>query len=276
LLELAGQFDAVALRRLARHLHHVIDPEGAEKALAEQLSKEEAAAAAKASLHLYDDGKGSRHGQFTIPSVHGDMLRVALDALASPKRPDAIVREVEEDGRTATRPRPEVRGEAFTQLLERFPTRKLPRTGGGLVTVLVTIPLHVLEERLGVGTLSTGGKITEGAARRLACQAGLIPQVLGSRSEVLDQGRRVRLHTAGQRIAMASRDRTCTATGCTVPASFCHAHHKRPWAKGGRTSVADGTMLCPRHHHMVHDARYTIDYRSDGSTHITRTSRRRH
>jgi hypothetical protein len=91
---------------------------------------------------------------------------------------------------------------------------------------------------------------------------------------VLDQGRKVRLHTRAQRIAMASRDKTCTATGCTMPASFCHAHHKKPWSTGGRTSVADGTMLCPRHHRMVHDPRYTTEYRSDGTTCINRTRRR--
>jgi hypothetical protein len=35
--------------------------------------------------------------------------------------------------------------------------------------------------------------------------------VLGSKSELLDQGRKVRLHTEPQRIAMIARDRTCAA-----------------------------------------------------------------
>ena len=48
--------------------------------------------------------------------------------------PDPILREVEENGQPTTRPIQEIHGEAFTQLLERFPTRKLPTTGGGLVT----------------------------------------------------------------------------------------------------------------------------------------------
>ncbi|WP_420846692.1 HNH endonuclease [Nocardioides caldifontis] len=74
---------------------------------------------------------------------------------------------------------------------------------------------------------------------------------------------------------MASRDKHCTATSCRIPASFCHAHHKQPWSRGGRTTVRDGTMLCPRHHRMVHDPRYTTDYRDDGKTCITRTRRRR-
>jgi hypothetical protein len=121
--------------------------------------------------------------------------------------------------------------------------------------------------------LSTGGVISAGAARRLACHAGLIPQVLDSTSVVLDQGRKVRLHTPAQRIAMATRDKTCTATGCTIPAAWCHAHHRHPWAGGGRTSVADGRMVCPRHHRMLHHPRYTADYTPDGKIHI---SRRRH
>ncbi len=87
---------------------------------------------------------------------------------------------------------------------------------------------------------------------------------------MLDQGRRTRLHTHPQRIAMASRDKHCTATSCTIPASSCHAHHKRPWSRGGRTTVRDGTMLCPRHHRMVQDPRYTTEYASDGKTCITR------
>lgn len=273
LLDLATQFDAVTLKRLARHLHHVIDPDGADQALAAQLAKEEDAAARKTSFELWDDGRGSTHGRFTVPEVDGAMLRVALDALMSPKRPDAIQREVEEDGQTVLRPTAEIRGEAFVELIERFPTTKLPASGG-LCTVLVTIPVELLEEGLGVATLSTGGVISAGAARRLACRAGIIPQVLGSGSVVLDQGRRVRLHTQAQRIAMASRDKHCTATGCTTPASFCHAHHKQPWAGGGRTTVADGALLCPRHHRMVHDARYTTDY-SDGRTRITRNRRLR-
>ena len=52
---------------------------------------------------------------------------------------------------------------------------------------------------------------------------------------VLDQGRKVRLHTEAQRIAMAARDKTCTAEGCEIPAAWCHAHHVIHWIDGGAT-----------------------------------------
>jgi hypothetical protein len=226
---------------------------------------------------MFDDGKGLCHGRFKIPTLQGAMLATALNALASPKRSDAIQRETtDQDGAPLQRTAPEILGQAFGELIERYPVKKLPRTGGGLATVLVTIPLEVLQGRLGVATLSTGGQITAGAARRLACHHGLIPQVLGSRSEPLDQGRRVRLHTEPQRIAMIARDRTCAAEGCTIPAAWCHAHHTVPWAHGGHTTVKDGRLLCPRHHRLVHHPGYTTEYLPTGTTRITKLTRRRH
>lgn len=275
LLDEATRHDAKALKLLARHLLHVIDPEAADAELLTRLEREEAAAARRTTFKILDGGDGTCHGSFRIPSVHGAMLSVALDALASPKRPDAITREVtDEDGHVVQRTAPELLGLAFVELIERYPTKKLPQTGGGLASVLVTIPLEVLETGLGVAALSTGGHVTAGAARRLACHAGIIPQVLGSKSEVLDQGRRVRLHTPAQRMAMAARDKTCTITGCTIPAAWCHAHHRVPWSAGGRTSVADGRLVCPRHHRMIHLPRYDAEYLSSGGINLTR--RRRH
>jgi hypothetical protein len=75
---------------------------------------------------------------------------------------------------------------------------------------------------------------------------------------------------------MAQRGKGCTALGCTIPAAWCHAHHKTAWSKGGKTNVEDGTLLCPRHHTLVHHPDYNVTYLSDGKTQISRTSRRRH
>ena len=280
LLGLAVEHDAKTLKQLARHLAHVIDPEAADADLAKKLEKEEADAARRTTFSLVDDGKGLCHGKFKISSLHGAMLSAALNALASPTRPDAIVREVPDPARSddpdaplVQRAAPELLGEAFTELIERYPTKKLPKTGGGLATVLVTIPLAVLEGRLGVATLSTGGQLTAGAARRLACSHGLIAAVLGAKSQPLDLSRRVRLHTEPQRIAMAVRDKTCTAEGCQIPAAWCHAHHVIPWSRGGGTSVKDGRMVCGRHHTLIHRPDYHADYLPDGKIRLTRRHR---
>ena len=93
--------------------------------------------------------------------------------------------------------------------------------------------------------LDTGERISPGQARRLACEAGLIPVVLDGASEVLDVGRKARFHTTPMRIALTIRDGGCTTTGCDWPPGLCHVHHDLPWAHGGGTSVKDGRLLCP-------------------------------
>jgi hypothetical protein len=37
---------------------------------------------------------------------------------------------------------------------------------------------------------------------------------------------------------------------------MCHAHHDQPWSTGGHTTLADGRLLCQRHHTLAHDHRY--------------------
>ena len=196
LLDEASRHDAKRLKVLGKHLLHVIDPDAADEELARRIEAEEAAAARRTFVRLFDDGNGTCHGTFRIPSLHGAMLTVALEALASPKRPDLIRREepVDPDDADAgfrARSSPEVLGEAFCQLLERFPVKKLPKAGGGLVTVLVTMELDRLLAGLGTATMSTGDYVSAGQVRRLACASGIIPAVLGSKSQLLDLGRKV-------------------------------------------------------------------------------------
>ncbi|HWM04294.1 MAG TPA: HNH endonuclease signature motif containing protein, partial [Actinophytocola sp.] len=93
--------------------------------------------------------------------------------------------------------------------------------------------------------------------RRLACRAGIIPAVLGSRSQVLDLGRKTRFHTEPQRIALAMEQQGCTAEGCDWPPGMCHAHHDKPFSRGGNTDLKNGRLLCPRHHTRAHDPTYT-------------------
>jgi hypothetical protein len=112
--------------------------------------------------------------------------------------------------------------------------------------------------------------ISASEARRLACRAGIIPAVLGGASQVLDLGRTRRLHTRSQRIAIAARDRGCTAEGCDWPPGLCHVHHHTPWARGGHTTVTDGRLLCPRHHARAHDPTYTLTKVPGGKVAFTR------
>ncbi len=263
---------AVSLRALGQRLLEVIDPDGLDEYLAKKLDEEEARAARRCFFEMHDDGQGTVHGRFAVPGLNADMLAVALNAIASPKRPDAVDRGGDDE---SAKPTAEVLGQAFCEYIERYPADKLPTAGGINATVVVTMTLETLEGGLAPAALDTGRLITAGEARRLASQCRVIPAVLGSRSEVLDLGRSVRLHNGAQRTALRLRHRTCTAEGCSVPAAWCHAHHKTPWSRGGKTTVRDGTLLCPRHHRAVHRPGHSATYPDTGTTVITRTARRR-
>jgi len=151
------------------------------------------------------------------------------------------------------RPGPHAFGRAFCELIERFPATKLPKAGGVSATVVVTMTIDTLMGRLEeAGVLDTGDRISPGEARRLACEAGIIPAVLGGRSEVLDLGRTRRSHNQPQRIAMGIRDGGCTEPGCDAPPALCHAHHDQAFSEGGITDVEHARLLCTPHHIKYH------------------------
>ncbi len=169
--------------------------------------------------------------------------------------------------------RPEVAGIGFCELLERLTDRDLPAASGAGATVVVTMSLAQLEDRLntaGIATLDTGGTLSAGEARRLACTAGVIPAVLDSASAVLDLGRRARLHSKAQRLALTLRDQTCTTLGCDRPAAWCETHHDNgTWATGAPTNLDHGRLLCSWHHHKAHDPSYDMHHHPDGTVRFT-------
>ena len=89
-------------------------------------------------------------------------------------------------------------------------------------------------------------------ARKLACDAAIIPAVLGSDGAILDQGREKRLFSTDQIRALWLRDRHCTFPGCRSPAAWSDAHHLVHWIDGGPTDLANAALLCGRHHTIVH------------------------
>jgi hypothetical protein len=261
LLAEAEHHDARALRILGRRLLEVLDPDAAEAEEARRLAKEEQEARATASFTMSDDGHGKVHGRFSVPSVHGSMLRKHLLALAAPGRnPDVPVN-------TPTRHR---MGLAFMEYIETRPDSTVPHAGGLAATVVVTMTHETLLGGLQAAGLCDGSRISAGEARRLACQAGIIPVVLGGASEPLDVGRRRRLHTKAMRIAMGIRDGGCSAEGCDRPPAMTQAHHDRPWSRGGATDLDTGRLLCARHHTLAHDQRYQMKAGPSGKVGFTR------
>ncbi|WP_158647606.1 HNH endonuclease signature motif containing protein [Actinoplanes sp. ATCC 53533] len=105
----------------------------------------------------------------------------------------------------------------------------------------------------GVGWLDTGAPISPAEARRLACDAHIVPAVLGGDSQVLDLGRARRLFTGPLRRALILRDHGCAFPHCDRPARWTEGHHLIPWADGGTTTLANASLVCRRHHRLLHN-----------------------
>ena len=267
LLAAATEHDAQALRRLGKRILDVVAPELGEAQEAAVLAAEEARAHAAAELSLVDDGAGRCHGRFTVPSHVGAMLRRHLLARANPAR---HTEDELRDSQGEWKPMHRRLGEAFIEYVERYPADHTPQTSGVNATVVVTMTLEQLLGSHTTALLDDGSRMSAGQARRLACEAGIIPVVLGSRSQPLDLGRTARLYTKAQRIALGLRDGGCTARGCDITPSGCHAHHDQPWSRRGATDLALGRLLCPHHHRLAHDSRRVMTIHADNQVTFTR------
>ena len=253
LLSLADRHDARALRALGRHLLEVVAPDQADALIARQLEREEAEARTTSYVKTWSDGHGSTYGRFKIPDLTGAILTTALEAYANPHRPDPISRE----GVPTPQVYGQVYGQAFCELLEHLPADRLPQSGGINATVVVTMTLDTLQGGLRAASiLGTDTLLSPGQARRLAAAAAVIPAVLDGQSQLLDLGRR-RTFTQPHRLAMAIRQGgVCNIEGCDRPATWCDANHRKPWSHGGRTSIENGELICPRHHTRVHQGHH--------------------
>jgi hypothetical protein len=117
---------------------------------------------------------------------------------------------------------------------------------------------------LGVCETAGGVPIPVSTARRLCCDARIIPIVLGGVGEVLDVGRDLRTCNRAQRRALRAHHRTCGHPGCTVAFDACRLHHVRWWWRDlGRTDLDNLLPLCEQHHHLVHEGGWTLTMTAD-------------
>jgi hypothetical protein len=142
---------------------------------------------------------------------------------------------------------------------------------GAKATITVTIDFDDLKAATAdaVGHTVYSGGLSAATIRRLACDANIIPLVLGSNSEPLDVGRLERLITKPMRRALEARDRGCVV--CGAPPIMCDAHHLISWIDGGETKVSNLALLCRRHHTDLHKGHWHITI-TNGVVHVARPS----
>ncbi|HEX5089107.1 MAG TPA: DUF222 domain-containing protein [Nocardioides sp.] len=265
----AALFGPKELRVLGRRVLHVVAPEVADESERRALEREEAHASSLTRVTSRSRGDGVIDIFLRVSDGVARRFFTYLEPYASPRRPDGT-EAVNPDDR---RPYPQRLGHAFAAFLEDVDPKRLPLHGGNATTVVVTIDHETLLEQLGdAGVAWIGDEpISASEARRLACNANLLPVVLGGDSVPLDQARLTRLYKGTRRDTLAATQPTCRADGCDIPAAWCDAHHGNGrWADGAGTNLADAILLCPFHHHRAHDRRYDLTRLPNGRVRFNR------
>ncbi len=208
---------------------------------------------AAASLSMGIDETTGMHwlrGQFH--PEHGARIRRLLDGMV-----DTLAKRPEYAGTRRDR----LAALALLELIES-PKSARPRNN---VDLAVHIDLETLQTGRHGDTLcelSDGSLLAVATARRLACDANIIPVVLGGDGMPLDVGRSQRLATTEQRAALRAMYRTCGFGDCDVSFDRCEIHHLIEWDHAhGPTDLDNLLPACSHHHHRAHEGRWRLQLR---------------
>ena len=251
LLDVAASLNADELFKRARDLREQLD--------ADALSRREKEQRDLRYLRYSSRSDGMVRGSFLLDPVDGALVTAALDAVLSPRRggPRFVsVKQKAADAALLDDPRTteQVAADALVAMV-RLAVDADPGTLFGsrrpAVRVVVTTSGAALED--------SGESVSMATVERFVCDSGVIGIRFDSDGQVVNVGRDQRLFTERQRIGLAVRDGGCRFPGCDRPPSWCEAHHINQWARDhGRTDIADGVLLCRRHHLLVHNAGWQI------------------
>ena len=151
------------------------------------------------------------------------------------------------------------RADGLLAMAETFMEHGLSDSTSDRVRVMVHVDVAALKgEPGGTAELDDGAGISTETARRLACDCSLL--TMWERDGVqLDLGRAKRTISPSLRRALMARDRHCVFPGCTNKRRL-DGHHVEHWVDDGETEPENVTMLCRRHHRLMHEGRFTMTF----------------
>ena len=244
LLRKAQKLSVRRFRTACMHARHAADPDGF-------LNEEKDGVEAR-SLTMSTADDGSVLLNCILDKVGGDAVQTALEPLAR--------RAGKDDDRLRDR-----------RLADALVDLAMHALDTGLVSqrthMQVTTSLETLLGLSGApaAEMEFSLPISAKAVERLACDCSVTRILLGADSTVIDVGRAKRVISGPQRKALEVRDRGCVWPCCDRPASWTSGHHLVHWIRNGPTDLPNLTLLCYRHHWMVHEGGWQIIRADDGS-----------
>ena len=177
----------------------------------------------------------------------------------------AFLRKPDPDGDPLSESIGRRRADALVDICRQAVTHADNCTGKTMTrhTIVVGLSHQQLLDGLGTAGVTGGRSLSAAVARRMACDADIIPVVYGAGSEELDYGRTRRTVSQGQRKALDIRDGGCIGPSCDRPPMMTEAHHRIDWIRGGKTKTDELESVCLFHHHLLHEGGWTLTLDND-------------
>jgi len=220
------------------------------------------------SVSCYQDDEGMWIIQAKLPAEEGGLLVKVLKELGDQFAESAILSENEKSvpaGTETFQPSEDIAGNSVILDKITFPQRRADALVALSEHYLATSDFSsskaaercqlVLHVHAGEGIKQDanldGRWLLPDAARRLACDAGLLVVKEDDAGNVLDIGRRSRIISPAMSRALAIRDGGCQFPGC-CETRYVEGHHIKHWADGGETKLDNLVTLCRYHHRELH------------------------
>jgi hypothetical protein len=274
LLELAERATVSEVRRAARRIKHLVDPEGAAQAVLDSYDDQR--------LRLTESGPGFLVDGYLSAETAAALLTALDQTIDSWHRAGTLPERdrVEGEGPVADRERRRRRPHLLAVALGHLAGRLLDTGSLGTrhdVRPHITLTVDVERLQAGIGgdlglpghddpvpqpVASTGRMLCDATITAVVtrgCAGPGLPGLLGDPADaVLYVGRAHRTVPPRLRRALEVRDRHCAFPGCRVDPSRTQAHHVLPWEQGGPTDLDNLVLLCSRHHLSVHEGGWIV------------------
>ncbi|MPY77350.1 MAG: DUF222 domain-containing protein [Actinophytocola sp.] len=244
LLDAAHQHEPNIVTKLGREIHARLDQDGPPPDHRDLHRPHR-------SLDRHETAEGRVYGRFDLAPETGSLLTNLLSPHTTPDNSSA-------DG-PDLRTKLERDADGLAEILRLAAANEnSPTEAGKPVALLVTVGLEQLERGVGAALLDSGAPMSAAQVRRMACDAQVIPSVLGSRAELLDIGRKQRTIPTPIRRALLARDQGCAFPGCSRKPKWCQGHHIWHWVDGGPTELNNLVLVCTRHHMTIHHTDWQV------------------
>ena len=216
--------------------------------------------------------QGRWHLEADLDPVSGAVLHAVLGAIVDRMHQDGRFADLAAEENTAGRRT----AEGFIEMGHRASGAR-PDQPTVHPDIVVVVPHHALTDdepdAFDPPQLVGAGPLTLQDVYRLAILGSVSTMTVDDGGRPLNLGRKQRLATTDQWIALTIRDQGCVAPGCDRPAAWCQAHHLQWWDRdAGLTDLANLALVCGHHHHLIHDNGWKLGPKDDGTWLLTRPS----